>query len=217
MPDLAFEVLDVAPARGAAAPLLVFAMQVTDVDSAPRPIHCVLLHCQVRIEPARRRYDAAEQRRLRDLFGPPGEWQRSLRPLLWTHAVAHVGPFTRAARLELPVPCTGDFSAAAGRYLHALTAGDVLVSLLFSGTVFFDAGDGSLQVAPISWSRDAEYRLPVAAWREAMDQLFPNSGWLCVRRELLDQLEAYKRRCAAVSFDEALERLLAEHAAQVLP
>jgi hypothetical protein len=52
--------------------------------AAPTPIHGIVLRCQVRIEPARRHYTAAEKERLLDLFGTPERWGQTLRPLLGT-------------------------------------------------------------------------------------------------------------------------------------
>ena len=86
MPDLDFQVEAVEPQRNAAAPLLIFKLRVHEVAGgrAPTPIHSVALRCQIRIEPARRRYSAVEQDRLLDVFGTPERWGQTLRPFLWT-------------------------------------------------------------------------------------------------------------------------------------
>ena len=63
---------------------------------------------------------------------------------------------------------------------------------LFSGTVFYADGNGALQVAPIPWDKEARFRLPVKAWNEMMDIYYPNSAWLCLRRDVFERLYQYK-------------------------
>ncbi len=97
MPELNFQIDGAEPQRFAASPHLLFKLGVTEAVRAgeqPTLIHAVVLRCQVRIEPARRRYNAAEKDRLLDLFGTPERWGQTLRPLLWTHVSAVVPPFT---------------------------------------------------------------------------------------------------------------------------
>src|SRR6478672_978467 len=149
MPDLNFQVEGAEPERFAAAPLLLFKLRVSEALAAgasPTPIHAVALRCQVRIEPARRRYDAPEQERLSDLFGTPERWGQTLRTMLWTHVSAVVPPFTGSGIVDLPVPCSFDFSLAATKYFDALEEGDMPLCFLFSGTIFYRTADDALQV-----------------------------------------------------------------------
>src|SRR5947209_8474335 len=103
MPDFTFRVEGAEPERFAAAPLLLFKLRVTEAAGGQTPVHAVLLRCQVRIEPARRRYTPAEQQRLLDLFGTPERWGQTLRPMLWTHVSTAVGSFTGSAVVDLAV------------------------------------------------------------------------------------------------------------------
>ena len=64
------------------------------------------------------------------------------------------------------MPCSSDFSLAATKYFAALDDGDVPLCFLFSGTVFYEAGDAALQVAQIPWDKEAVFRLPAATWRD---------------------------------------------------
>ena len=82
--------------------------------------------------------------------------------MLWTNAATTVTAFTGSTTVELQVPCTFDFNVAATKYFHGIESGEIPLCFLFSGTVFYDGGDGSPQVAPISWSKEARFRLPVA-------------------------------------------------------
>ena len=67
MVDLDFRIEDVKVEKYSAAPLLLFALHV--VNKTPDlPILNVMLNCQIRIQPARRRYDGDEHDRLSDLF-----------------------------------------------------------------------------------------------------------------------------------------------------
>ena len=66
-----------------------------------------------------------------------------------------------------------------------------------------------LQVAPISWSKEARFRLPVQTWRDMMDTYYPNSAWLCLRRDVFERLYQYKMRHGIPTWEEALESILA--------
>ena len=213
MPELNFRVEGAEPQRFTAAPLLIFTLRVTEAvpeGAAPTPVHAVVLRCQVRIEPARRRYTGAEQARLLDLFGTPERWGQTLRPMLWTHVSAVVPPFTGETLADLAVPCSYDFSVAATKYFAALREGDLPLCFLFSGTIFYDAGDGSLQVAQISWEKEAYFRLPAATWRGLMELYHPGGVWLCVREDVFESLDQYRCRRGLPTAEKALEQLLSE-------
>ena len=209
MPDLHFEVEGVEPQRFAASPSLLFKLRLMETGKPPTPIQTVVLRCQIRIEPARRRYTDAERERLLDLFGTPERWGQTLRPMLWTHAVAVVPSFTGAAAVDLPVPCTYDFSVAATKYFGGLEGGEIPLCFLFSGTIFYEAEDGALQATQISWEKEAYYRLPAATWQGLMDHYYPNSAWLNLHKDVFDRLSRYKSRQGLPTWEKALERLLA--------
>src|SRR5438094_10068045 len=188
MPDLQFRVEGAEAARGMAEPTLLFRLRVTDSGRPPAPVHAAVLRCQVRIEPARRRYTAAEQERLLDLFGTPERWGQTLRPMPWAHVSASVPPFTGTGTADLAVPCSYDFSLAATKYFAALEEGDLPLCFLFSGTVFYEGPGGALQVAQVPWDREADFRLPAATWTALTDLYYPNGAWLCLRKDVLDRL-----------------------------
>jgi Family of unknown function (DUF6084) len=211
MPDLNFQMEGAEAQRFAAAPLLLFKLRIAEAVAAglpPTPIDAIALRCQVRIEPARRRYNAAEQKRLLDLFGTPERWGQTLRPMLWTHVSAVVPSFTGANLVDLPVPCSYDFSLAATKYFDALQEDSIPLCFLFSGTIFHRTADDILQVAQISWEKEAYFRLPAATWRGLMDLYYPNSAWLCLRKDVFDQLNEYRSRHGLPNWEQALERLL---------
>ena len=112
-----------------------------------------------------------------------------------------------ASELDLEVPCTYDLEVASARYLQGLDDGTVPLLLLFSGTVF-TARDGRLSVAPIPWSTEASYRMPVSVWQDVVDLHFPGSAWLRCSRETLDALSAFKAERALPTWDATLAALL---------
>jgi len=209
MPDLHFEVEGAEAQRFAASPSLLFKLRLTETGKPPAPIQTVVLRCQIRIEPARRRYTDIERERLLDLFGTPERWGQTLRPMLWTHAVAVVPSFAGAAAVDLPVPCTYDFSVAATKYFGGLEGGEIPLCFLFSGTIFYEAEDGALQATQIPWEKEAYYRLPAATWQGLMDLYYPNSAWLNLHKDVFDRLSRYKSRQGLPTWEKALERLLA--------
>jgi len=211
MPDLSFQVEAAEPERVAAAPLLRFRLGVTErtpPGAEPTPIHAVVLSCQIRIEPGRRRYQPGEQERLLDLFGTPERWGQTVRPFLWTQAGVVVRPFAGSTTAELPVPCSYDFSLAATRYFDALEGGEMPLCFLFSGTIFYEAEGRGLQVAQVPWDREAYFRLPAATWRALMDMYYPNGAWLRLRKDVFDRLSDYRRRRGLASWERTLEDLL---------
>jgi hypothetical protein len=207
MPELDFRVDRAEPEPFAAAPLLLFKLLVRQTGAAV-PVHAVALRCQVRIEPAKRRYGAGEQDRLRDLFDTPDRWGQTLRAMLWTHASTVVPPFTEQAAVDLPVPCTYDFNVAAAKYFAGLEGGEVPLTLLFSGTVFYEDADRGLQVSQIPWEKEAAFRLPVRVWKDMMELYYPNSAWLCLRKDVFDRLYCYKSRRGMPTWEQALDTLL---------
>jgi len=160
MPDLSFRVEGAGPAPGA----IEFRLRVADAENAP--VHRVALRCQVRIQPARRRYSEAEQAKLLDLFGTPDRWGQTVRDLPWAAVGVTVPPFVRETAVGLPVPCDRDPTRAAARYFDALDGGDAALLFLFSGTVFYEAAGVGPQVGFIPWDCEARYRLPVAVWKD---------------------------------------------------
>jgi hypothetical protein len=205
IPDLAFAVTDGARLEHAAAPTLRFVLRV---DSAGAAVRSVLLDTQVRIAATRRAYAPESDDRLFELFGARTDWGTTLRSLLWTRTTLVVPPFTGTAEVDLLVPCTYDLDVTATRYFDALNDGDVPLEFLFSGTVFYSADDGRLQTARLSWELEAEYRLPVAVWRETMDHHFPGTAWLRLDRESHDRLVAYKSRRALPTWAAAIDELV---------
>jgi hypothetical protein len=120
-----------------------------------------------------------------------------------------VPPFTGSTQVELPVPCTYDFNLAATKYFYALEQGEIPLLFLFSGTIFYAAEDGALQVAQIPWSKEAPFRLPAQVWKEMMQLYYPNNAWLSVRKDVFDRLYRYKVRRGLPTWEQVLESLLA--------
>ena len=209
MPDLAIAVEKVEVVPFAASPTLAFKLRVTN-ENPSEVIHTVVLRSQIQIEVTRRRYTPHEQERLRDLFGEPERWGQTLKNLLWTNTSTVVPQFTGATTVDLPVPCTFDFSVATTKYFDGLTDGDIPIFLVFSGTVFYADPDGGLRIAPISWDKETKFRMPLAIWKDMMDRYYPNSAWLCLRRDVFEQLQEYKIRQGIPTWEQALEKLLAQ-------
>jgi hypothetical protein len=208
MPDLNFQIEGAEPQRHAAVPLLVFQLRITDAATRATPIQTVMLRCQVRIEPARRRYSATEQDRLLDLFGTPERWGQTLRPMPWTNLSVSVPAFTGGTAVDLPLPCSSDFTLAATKYFDALQEGDIPLCFLFSGTIFYEAANGGLQVAQVPWEKEAYHRLPAATWQALIEQYYPNRAWLEIRKDAYDRLDQYRRRLGLATAEQALETLL---------
>ena len=207
MSPVSFEVVGARVEAYAAVPTMVLRLRIVAADA--EPIHVLALRSQIMIEPKRRHYEPEEERRLTELFGETPRWGETLRPFLWTNVSMIVTAFTGATEVDLPIACTYDFEVAAAKYMHSLDGGEIPIVAMFSGTVFGRSAAG-LNAAPVSWSEEASYRLPVSLWRDMMDLYFPNTGWLRLRRETLDALQRYKAERALMTWDDTVERLLKE-------
>ncbi len=74
--------------------------------------------------------------------------------------------------------------------------------------MFYQDDSGSLQVAPISWDKEAKFKLPVRTWRELIEAYYPNSAWLSLRKDVFDRLYQYKVRFGIPTWEQTLERVL---------
>jgi hypothetical protein len=207
MPDLNFEVVGAEAVAFSAAPLLAFKLRITNANAA-ESIQSIALRCQIQIEVTHRKYAPEEQERLLDLFGAPERWSRTLRSMLWTHAGVTVPSFQGSTVVDLPVPCSFDFNVAATKYFAGLADGEVPLNLMFSGTIFYEPEGGSFQIEQIPWDREAKFRLPVRVWQEMIELYYPNTNWLCLRRDVFDKLSQYKMERGIPTWEEAIERLL---------
>jgi hypothetical protein len=207
MPELTFRIEDVSAMRYAAVPTIDARLRISNAG-ASQLIHSILLNCQVRIEPLGRKYTAEEEARLLELFGERERWARTMKPMFWTQVVLTIPGFTGTTEADLPLPCTLDFDVAATKYFYGLHAGDIQVSVLFSGTVFYANPDGALQAAQIPWDREARFHLPAATWHAAVEMHYPNATWLRVPRDLFDRIYRYKIAHGHALWEQTLEQLL---------
>jgi hypothetical protein len=204
--ELEFSVLDIAPEPYAASPQLTARLRIQEKTGAV--VHAMALRCQVRILAQRRGYGAGEEAGLLELFGARGRWPATLKPFIWMHSGVLVQGFADSVDVDLPLPCTFDFEVAAAKYLNSLRDGTVPLEFLFSGTVF-TRGAAGFGVEQVPWDRESRYALPVAAWRSLMDAFFPNQGWIRLDRDVLAALARYKAVHGLISWEAAIEGLLA--------
>ncbi len=207
MPDLSFEIVAANPVRDMITPALAFDLRVTN-PFPEQSIQAVLLRCQIQIEVTRRRYSSSEQSQLRDLFDEPSRWGDTLRPITWANTSVNIPAFSDSTIYPVTVPCTFDFNVATAKYFHGIADGEIPLTFLFSGSVFYDPGQGGLQVAPISWNKEARFRLPVQVWKSLLDLHYPNAVCLNLRRDVFDDLYRFKMSAGLATFEETIQRML---------
>jgi len=204
--ELAFDCIGTNVDRFAVVPSLSLVLRISETSG--QRVDAIALRCQIRIEPARRRYSAAEAERLNDLFGDTGRWADTLKPMQFSTVATMVPGFSGATETELPIAFTYDLEVGSARYFDSLEAGEIPLLLLFSGTVF-TVIDGRIQVQQVPWSKEAAYRLPVSVWREAIDAHFPNSAWIRMSKQTMADLQRFKSAHALPTWDMTLTELLA--------
>ena len=214
MPDLNFEVIGAEAPAFAAIPTLIFKLRITNAKDEER-IASISLRCQIQINATRRHYSTEAQARLLEVFGESKRWGETLRPLLWTHTSTVVSPFSGSTIVDLPVACTYDFEVASTKYFDALEDGEIPLTFLFSGTIFYEAEAGNLQVGQISWSKEATYRLPITQWKEMIQRYFPNSAWIRVHKDVFDELYRYKATHSLPTWEDVFVHLLQVNAEEI--
>ena len=205
IPAPEFAITRAAHLRFAAAPTMVFSATATDLSQ--RDIESMSLSVQVMIDPARRGYDAATRERLAELFGPPASWTPSTQGLCWARVSSAVPRFAGEASFTLELPCTYDLEVAATKYFYALEDGVVPLSFHFSGTVFYRAADGRMQMTPVPWSSSAQYAMAISAWTAMIAEHYPGGGWIRLSGDALAALNA-RRAQRGLTFDRLIEELL---------
>jgi hypothetical protein len=208
-PEPVFEVLGASGRRHAAVPALDFEVHVS--EPAGRRVYLIALTAQVMIEPARRSYEAATHEALIELFGPPERWAVTTRSLLWHKADVLVPTFTGSTTFRIPVPCTYDFELAAAKYFYSLPDGEVPLAFNLNGTVFYEEA-GRLQMSLVPWSCSAEFRMPVATWRDLVEHYYPHTGWVTLQDSTLAALHEEKRNRRLPTVDATVAQLLEERA-----
>lgn len=206
MPDFRFSFTGALGVPHSATPLLALRLRVEETQG--RRIESLSLTCQIRIDAAQRRYSPHEQGGLLDLFGHISRWGQTLKSMLWTHVNVVVPPFTGETEVNVDVPCSTDLCVAAARYFMALDDGTVPLEIHFSGMCFFRDDSGALQVAPVPWTAEARFGLPVATWRALIDEHYGDVSWVLLRKEVADDLHRYRGRHGMPTFDHAITALL---------
>ena len=209
MTSLAFSVVDCRPAAQTAAPAIVFRLRIENAGDGR--IHAMLLRCQARIEPCARQHTEEEADRLYELFGERSQWDRTLRPVVWTQTAVAVPSFGRSVEVDVPMPCTYDLEVAAAKYFHGIRGGEIPLLFLFTGTIF-QASQGAFSVEPIAWECEAPFRMPASVWHDALSRFFAGEAWIRIDRDTLDALQAFRGRQAFTSWDATLRELLTRRA-----
>lgn len=206
--DLQFWVLGVEASCRGLVPLLRFRLGM----SCPSPddvVESAFLRVRIQLAAPHCRYSERETARLIELFGQPSQWARTLRNRLWISVSTAVGPFTGATETDLPVPCSYDLNVAATKYFHALDSeGSVPLSFRFRGTVIYPGRDGALRSCQVHRETEWVYWMPLRAWRRAMEEHYPDTGWIFLKRDVLDRLFAYRCEQGLSSWEETVNRLL---------
>ena len=214
MPDLSFEVISAEVAPYSVTPLLIFKLRIVN-EIEEEQIQNISLKSQIMLTVTQRRYSSEEKANLKELFGEPERWGKTLHTFLWNNVNTVVPRFIGSTIVDLPVPCSYDFEVVSTKYFNALEDGEIPLNFLFSGTIFYEGEAGNLLIGQIPWSKEANYRLSVALWKDAIATAFPNTAWIRLQKDVFDQLYQYKITHGLITWEEVLARLLRASGAEV--
>ncbi len=207
-PDPDFELLSAHVVERSSAPTIGFRVRVDDQSGLP--VFTIALTAVITIEPSKRPYDPESRERLVELFGEPERWASTTTNFRWAQADALVPAFEGSTEFELVVPCTYDLELAAAKYFHGIEGGDAPLRFHFNGTVFYEAGDGRMQIVQVPWDRSPRFRMPIETWRQAIDSVYPFRAWVPVHADTLRRLERRKAELGLPTFDAVVDELLGE-------
>src|SRR3954464_10716698 len=101
MSDLSFQVVGARVEPYAAVPTLLFTLRIEETSG--QRIHAIALRCQIQIEANRRPHSPDEQGKLLEMFGEPGRWAETVKPLHWTSLSVMVPSFQGAVTVDVPM------------------------------------------------------------------------------------------------------------------
>ena len=208
MAELVFDCIGARAERYSAVPSLTLSLQISETTG--QRVDAIALRCQIRIEPQRRRYSEAEAERLHDLFGDTSRWADTLKPLQFTTVSMMVPGFTGSTELDLPVPFTYDLEIASTRYFSlAGRRRDPAAAAVQRDRVRHRRRPASGAAGAVEQGD----QLPACrrkVWREAVDAHFPDTAWITMSRDTLDELMRFKTRRALPTWDATLRALLTQ-------
>jgi hypothetical protein len=143
-----------------------------------------------------------------ELFGAPERWATTTRSLVWHQADVLVPAFTGSTTFRIALPASFDMEVASSKYLYGLPDGEVPLAFNFNGTVHYRGDDGRLQMSLVPWACTAEFRFPVATWRNLIDHYYPHTGWVPLQETTLRALQREKARRALPTLDACVAELL---------
>jgi hypothetical protein len=207
LPEPEFTVVSVEHQAFAAVPTLKFTVRI-DEPRVPQ-VYMIALTVQIQIDPARRKYDEETRPRLIELFGEPHRWAATTHSFVWAVVDVLVPPFSGTGEVIVPVACNYDLEIAATKYFYALSDGEVPLTFLFSGRVYYQ-GEHGLRLIQVPWSCSAPFRMPVATWKAMIAEHYPSTGWVALHESTLERLVAEKARRGVPTFDALIARMLEE-------
>jgi hypothetical protein len=205
-PALDFAVVGVEPEAYSAAPMLRFAVAVTDPSGLD--VYTIALSAQIHIDADRRAYDAAAREALLDLFGEPERLPQTVGSLMLARVDVLVPSFCEAGTFTIPLALSADLEVATTRYVSSLGGGSIPLTFHFNGSVFYRGAEDRLQITLVPWECSARYRLPVSTWLEPIERLHRGSGFVRLQPETLARLRRHRAERGLPTFDAAIGDLL---------
>ncbi|MCA9511781.1 MAG: hypothetical protein KC560_13815 [Myxococcales bacterium] len=196
-----FRALGATPNAAALVPTIEIALAAESVGD--RDVYAIALRAELLLDARAARFPDEARRRLDELFGgPPAR-------VPWARVDALVPSFRGATRFDLAVPC-GGLDATVAKLFHAADDAAVPVVGHLSGTVFYAADGGRLQLERLPWDREIALAIPAAVWRAARRAEEGGEHWVALSPATLSRLRRFVDERGLASPDAAVDALLAQ-------
>ena len=169
-------------------------------ETSGREVFTIALTAQINLDPARRSYDADTRPRSSTCSASPSAGRA-------THHSILVGPRDHPrAQLHRHATSPSDAAATTSSWRRpvplSLPDGEAPLSFHFTGSVLHRGDDARCRSGKlIPWTCSAQWRMPVATWREMMARHYPGGAWVRLRTDTLDALRQRTASHGLPSYD----------------
>lgn len=211
LPDLEFSILSISAAPYALLPRLLFELKIVN-KIAEEKVYSVLLSAEVIVNvPAtgkKRTTDLTEPLGIEAISGVTGESSRRL----YLGSASNIIPqFTGETTSVLSLPFLYDVESEFAKYVTSIDKGNFYFILAFAGNAIYQSPGGPLYFWPIPKEKEAEFKLPIDAWRKIISEMYGQAIFVRVTTDTIESIKKYQEETGLPTLNDAIKRLAQEH------